>query len=188
MKFDPSVNPNAVALAAAVLSVISKGAAAARGDVNEDAYSSMLPGGRVAAVLAGRELGRLNMPNEAVDVEIVNWNLLTTYLRAKRPGVLESKEVVRIDPLFLQWLIKDLRGRAAAVDKDGEVVPGVIVTVGTAPTVNLVEDADAVIAEALADPAARPLVVAALEAALAGVLGMPGLTLNLPDPAAGEGS
>lgn len=183
--FDPSVNPTQVAARVGLLRLLQQGAVWARGEQDRLAHASLLPGDRVASVLpGGRVLGRLNMPREPVHVEVTDWGALLDWAKERRPDQVEEFTAYRLFPAFVEALLADARRRGVAVDHNGEEIPGIAVsTAPPSPTMSLADDAAEQLADALADPATRPAVVAALEELVSGMLGMPGITVtvNVPD-------
>ncbi|GAB2859287.1 hypothetical protein GCM10022221_68580 [Actinocorallia aurea] len=180
--FDSSINPNAVAARAGVLAFLTRGAQAAREAENLLAHRSMLPDGRVPAVVAGRVVGRFNMPRESVTAEVHDWGKLLKWAEDNRPDMVETVEVRRLHKMSLHWLLDDCKAKGAPVSDTGETIPGITVhQTGNSPTMTLADDVDEVVSAALADPQAQPAMLQALTDALRDVLGLPGLELHLPE-------
>ena len=110
---------------AVALRVLGDRVKARSDDVKAQLAASLDPGDRkVAALDDATKVGVVSFANGRTSARVTDERALLRWVRDNRPD--EIVDMIRGS--FLSWLLEDARKRGAAVDANGEVIPGVTVT------------------------------------------------------------
>jgi hypothetical protein len=125
------------------------------------------PGDKNAARLGEARLGRVAMTEPDIKALVTDRDAFTKFVEAEHPGEVET--VVRVRPAYESKLLGEITARGAAVDEDGQAVPGVTFGYGSSPQQRFYPDEGAEALLAVVDPSDLPR----LEGVdLAGILGV----------------
>jgi hypothetical protein len=159
------LSPREARLAFALLKLRQSQIAAALKKVTP--FVDQEPGDRAAAKLGAARLGRVAMTEPDIKALVTDRDAFTKFVQAEHPGEVET--VVQVRPAYESKLLGEITARGAAVDEDGQAVPGVTFGYGSSPQQRFYPDEGAEALLAVVDPSDLPR----LEGVdLAGILGV----------------